>query len=647
MFNPNKIIMYRSVLLLPVVFLFFGFVYSFAQYSVGGTPPSSINTLSGDYDCLHLYPPDISKVMEDDEVYEKNGQPLRIGVSVIVGYDMTNAGTWTDLPDGGSIWRLKLICKDARAIGVYFDDFFIPEGGKLYLYNKNKKQVIGAYTELNNRRNGIFVTELIQGDEVTLEYYHSSGSEYEPLISISEICYAFRHVSFLFEGVENRDFGDADECLVNINCPEGDTWQDEKNGVARFLGKEGSGYFWCSGSLVNNTAEDFFPYFLTADHCGGTASTSDFGYWSFYFDFESADCDNPGSQPSYNSISGCTKVARGGNGGNTGSDFLLVHLNHYVPEDYTPYFNGWNRNNTASSSGVSIHHPQGDIMKISTYTSSLTSSTWGGTSGTHWRVIWASTDTDHSVTEGGSSGSPIFDPNGRIVGTLTGGSSYCSTPTSPDYYGKFYYHWESNGSTDAYKLKPWLDPDNTGATTVDGVYGQNILPVADFTASATEIEVGESVEFTDISFGWPNNWKWTFEGGSPGSSILQNKTVTYNTAGVYDVTLVAKNLCGNDTLVREDYIHVGQGSINDVAVPDIKIYPNPASDHVNIDLGTGNYTDVTISVYNILGEIVDTEGKLDTSGNIVRIDVSGLPYNIYYIHFNTSEGLFVKKVTIY
>lgn len=634
--------------LLPVVFLIFGITYSIAQYSVGGTPPSFLdNSLSEDYDCLNLYSPDVQSIIDEDGEYEKNGQPLRIGVSVPVGYDMTDAGTWTDIADGGRIWRLKLISKDALAIGVYYGDFFIPEGGKLYLYNKSRTQVIGAFTEINNPRSGIFATELIQGDEVTLEYYNPSELQLEPIISISEICYAFRHVGFLFEGSDNKDFGDAGDCLVNINCPEGDNWQDEKNGIARFLGKEGTGYFFCSGSLVNNTAEDFFPYFLTADHCGGSASESDFNAWTFYFNFEAPDCDNPGSQPSYNTIPGCTKVARGGNGGNSGSDFLLVHLNRYLPEDFTPYFNGWNRNNTSSSSGASIHHPQGDIMKISTYTSSLISDTWGGISGTHWRVVWASTVTDHSVTEGGSSGSPIFDSNGRLVGTLTGGASFCSTPTLPDKYGKFSYHWESNGSSNEYKLKPWLDPDNTGATTLDGIYGQNVLPAADFTVSATEIEVGESVDFTDISFGWPHSWKWTFEGGSPPSSILQNKTVTYNTAGIYDVTLVAKNLCGNDTLVKEDYIQVGQISIDDVEKPGIMIYPNPTTDFINIDLGTERFNDMIISVYNILGELVDVRSKYDMSGNIVKLDLTALTSNIYYIHFNTPEGLFVKKVAVY
>ena len=74
----------------------------------------------------------------------------------------------------------------------------------------------------------------------------------------------------------------------------------------------------------------------------------------------------------------------------------------------------------------------------------------------------------HGVTEGGSSGSPLFNYDGQIVGTLTGGSSYCNTPTSPDVYGKMSYHWTSNGTPNDERLKPWLDPTNSGVTTLNG-----------------------------------------------------------------------------------------------------------------------------------------------------------------------------------
>ncbi|MFV0468135.1 MAG: T9SS type A sorting domain-containing protein, partial [Dysgonomonas sp.] len=84
---------------------------------------------------------------------------------------------------------------------------------------------------------------------------------------------------------------------------------------------------------------------------------------------------------------------------------------------------------------------------------------------------WDATTTAHSVTAGGSSGSPIFNKEGLIVGTLTGGNSYCSQtqdggPDSEDYYGKMSYHW--NNSKGAKQMKDYLDPDNTGILKLVG-----------------------------------------------------------------------------------------------------------------------------------------------------------------------------------
>ncbi|MCU0285994.1 MAG: M28 family peptidase [Acidobacteria bacterium] len=86
-------------------------------------------------------------------------------------------------------------------------------------------------------------------------------------------------------------------------------------------------------------------------------------------------------------------------------------------------------------------------------------------------------------------------------------------------------------------------------------------PVANFTASSTSISIGENVIFTDTSTYTPTSWSWTFEGGTPTTSTAQNPTVTYNTVGTYDVTLVATNAQGSDSEVKVDYITVGADAI--------------------------------------------------------------------------------------
>ncbi|NIM15079.1 MAG: PKD domain-containing protein, partial [Candidatus Aminicenantes bacterium] len=81
-------------------------------------------------------------------------------------------------------------------------------------------------------------------------------------------------------------------------------------------------------------------------------------------------------------------------------------------------------------------------------------------------------------------------------------------------------------------------------------------PIADFTASATDINIGNSVTFTDLSLENPTSWSWSFKGGTPTTSTEQNPTVTYNTVGTFDVTLVATNAQGSDTETKVDYITV-------------------------------------------------------------------------------------------
>jgi lysyl endopeptidase len=524
------------------------------QPSAGGSPRSfKYNNLIQTFTGLTLTAPDKNLIAAEDEQTEKQGGFYTIGREIPANIDFLSTGSWLALPEGGKICRLQISADGAEALALNYSSFEIASGCELYIYDESRKQVLGAYNHNNNPSRDAFATELVQGNSLILEYYEPGKSTSASSIVISGVAYIYRASGF----AAAKDFGDSEYCEVNINCSEGNNWQDEKKGVARILLKVGNSYGWCTGSLLNNVRQDCIPYFLTADHCGQGASASDLNQWIFYFNYEAAGCPVPSSQPSSNTITGCTFKASGGNGGNTGSDFYLVQLN--TAPTFNPYFNGWSRSTTASTSGVSIHHPAGDIKKISTYTSTLVSSSWGSTPGTHWQVVWASTTNGHGVTEGGSSGSPIFNSAGQIIGDLTGGGSYCSTPNQPDLYGKFSYSWQSNGSTNSTRLKPWLDPDNTNPTTLNGYYCAGTL-TANFSGTPTTVMVGGQVDFTDLSAGNPTSWTWSFPGGTPSSSSQQNpQNIQYNTAGVYNVTLTVSNGTTSDQEVKSAYINVITG----------------------------------------------------------------------------------------
>jgi hypothetical protein len=430
----------------------------------------------------HVYSFDQVAASELDRREDKNGHMPRFAHSVPTDISLANAGTWTTLPGGDRVWRARLSSPGALALIPCYDRFYIPAGASLHVYTPDRDEVIGAFTSDNNPADGMYNTGLIHGDACIIEYYEPASVAGRGQIHLNELGHAYRMVPGRKQ--TNRSisptFGASESCEVNPPCPEGANWQNEKNASVLILVKTGANYGWCSGALVNNTNLDCTPYILSADHCyqddltGALPSSGDLGQWTFYFQFTSPTCADPGSVGTLanNFMTGCTFVAASlDTGGNSGSDFALIRLNSPPPPAYNPYFAGWSNINTPSASGVGIHHPNADITKISTYTTPLVDTSWAGiVPNTHWQVQWAATVSGHGVTEAGSSGSPIFDPGHHIVGTLTGGGSDCTTPNNPDEYGKFAYHWASNGTTSNKQLQPWLDPAGTGARTLGGTY---------------------------------------------------------------------------------------------------------------------------------------------------------------------------------
>lgn len=436
------------------------------QKSSGGTPVSLLFNIEDTRVYYWLQQPDIQTISDEDI---RQPLPYRFAVLLKGNIGMPGNGEWTILPDGSSIWRISIQAPGAKALSLYFDKFYIPAGGRLFLYDPLKKKVLGAFTAENNRADSLFATELVPGEVVTLEYFRPRPTDAPPVLHISEIAYAYRG------GPDPDGFhpvGTAGPCEVNINCPEGASWQDEKRGVIRIQTKKFGGSYWCSGTLINNTRQDGTPYVLTADHCGQGATIEDYSQWVFYFGHEGDLCQNPNPPPTTQSLTGSTVKASSGDVQQNGSDFLLLLLDEPVPGTWNPYFNGWNRKDNPSPSGVTIHHPQGDIRKISTYTTPVSSTTWAMPGVyTHWRVKWSATTNGHGVTEGGSSGSPLFDNNGSIIGSLTGGESSCDSINldKPDYYGKFSYSWNTNGSDSSKQLSYWLDPLGSGIEILGGI----------------------------------------------------------------------------------------------------------------------------------------------------------------------------------
>jgi len=581
---------------------------------------------------------DMAALQEEDLVVDKIKEiPWRFGQNLDVILNPSNSGINEVLPNGDKLWRLRIYSQGATSINLTFDNYLLPPGAKLFIYNDDHSDVIGAFTDFNNQEDRVFATTLVKGSAITLEYYEPADAAFSGELNLSRVTHGYRGIKEYL-----KDFGTAGTCQVNVHCATGTGWEDQIKSVCMLV-TGGAGF--CTGALVNNTANDGTPYILTANHCYSTPTT-----WVFWFNWEAPTCTQPTSSPSYNSISGATLKAK-----NAGSDFCLVQMSSPPPANYNVIYTGWDRTGVAPTSGMAIHHPDCDIKKISPC-SAMTASTYSSAS--CWKTPWSTT----ACTEPGSSGSPIFDQNKRLVGQLYGGPSACgaSAANMNDYYGRFDVSW-TGGGTSATRLSNWLDPSSTGVTVID-LYNPNgaAAPTVNFVANVTSSCVG-SITFTDQSTNTPTSWYWTFGDGA--TSTAQNPTHDYAANGTYSVTLQATNTIGPGSLTKTSYITINKpagpvGAGATVCNPStatlsatgsgtIKWYNSLASSTV---LYTGNpYTTTSLSsttTYyaedNVTGSTTHV-GKTDSVGGGSMFTTA----NVHYEVFNTYVPLVLQTVKIY
>ncbi len=617
-------------LLVLIVVLSFGSatLSAYGQVERGGIPRSfqfrliqKSQTLS-----VEVAAPDMLSIQKEDNEDAMHEKSYRIGVEVPVSVSSAASGQWDDLPGGGRIWRITLICNGAQAVGLNYNEIRLPAGADIFVYSPDQKTVIGALTSTEIPQNQKFTTRPLSGDAVVLEYYEPAGVKEQAVIDISGLVYIYR--GFETQNNENVKTLSSGACEVNVNCDEGINWQKQKRGVVKILTKVGTKYFSCTGSLLNNTAQDFKGLLLTAAHCskdsnGGVASDSDYTQWVFYFNYEYTGCVPGGTTNS--TVVGAQKLAISETPSDIGSDFLLMQSLKTIPAQYNAFYCGWDANNEISPSGVCIHHPDGDVKKISTYTTPLSTGTWGSTPNTHWLVNWSATPNGFGVTEPGSSGAPLFNKEGLLIGTLTGGDSRCDNTSGVDKFGRIPYSWISNGISANMRLKPWLDPGNIleadGILIMPGSFNDK-LAVADFTASSFVIPIGGTINFFDLSAGIPDKWHWYFQGGKPSEATEKNPSgILFDRFGKMNVKLVVTNAYNSDSIVKEGFIDVK-------AV----VSPNPCFGVVNILTDKNNDSGIVIEVYDFLGKIAQ------------RFVYSGSTSESYSITLPESGNLFIIKV---
>ena len=416
--------------------IFFYCSFALCQISNYSTPKSYSYELSQSVYRVETDHINIDELLYQEKIDNDMDLPFKFGHSFSVDIDFFEIATVDFLSNGDKVYRLEINSKDAFSINLIFDQFYISEETELFIYNKSKQHTIGAFTHKNNKHYKRFSTAPVKGDMIIIEFYEPSHVKSESIINLSNIVHGYKDV---FRGYE-----DSEECHNNVNCAEFQSWNDEVSSVLLTLTDGGTRL--CSGSLINNVNQDLELYFLTSETCLGGHED-----WIFMFNYESSSCSNQDGITNQ-TVSGATLLVN-----HYESDFALLKLEENPPEDYDIYFSGWDITGDNPFNCTSIHHPVGDIKKISQHTGVAISDGWFFDDDTHWKINeWSS-----GITEPGSYGAPLFNEDKQIVGQLHGGESSCDNPVD-DYFGKLSHSWNLG-------LKEYLDPDNTGITEIDGV----------------------------------------------------------------------------------------------------------------------------------------------------------------------------------
>lgn len=426
-----------------------------AQITTGELPPNRILKnniqLIGEHtfqEKLIIPKPNVKQLLKEDEAELKEGKAWRFGTAIDSNFSISTKGKWQHFSNGKSLWTFEVIAEGAYSLNFNFDTFKLSPSAKLFIYNKSNKDYLGALTKANNTEDLKMASRPIKGDRVQINLWVNTDELSQNVLSCKQVVYAYKDVF----NKTDKSFGSSGSCNININCEEGKAWQDIKRSVVLTLTSNNTRL--CTGTLLNNTAQDSTPYLLTANHCGNTASI-------FVFNYESAACSPNTDGSLSNSIYGATLRAR-----NFNSDFILYELSSVPPASYQVYYAGWSAVASPAEYATCIHHPSGDVKKISIAQGAVISDTYNntGTVENHWRVKrW-----EYGTTESGSSGSPLFNERQRVVGQLQGGTASCSVVNGSDFYGKFSTSWNAV-SDSSQNLSHWLDPINSSQLEIDGL----------------------------------------------------------------------------------------------------------------------------------------------------------------------------------
>ncbi len=386
----------------------------------------------------YFQPLDVNALHDKELASEKKGEAPRFAIP----HKVSIKPSW-EKAKSGYVWTHQVTAPNAVSLNFGFSKFNLPEGAELNIYSADRSQFIRTFTAADNNSAKELWSPIIMSDDVIIEVSSPAEVIDQVEIELGQVGQGF------------RTFGQstlkAGSCNVDVACSESKGWENEVNSVG-VISTGGSTF--CTGFMVNNTANDKTPYFMTAAHCRITASSAP--SLVVYWNYQTSKCGGSRDGKMTDFQSGSVHLVSG-----TKSDFTLVKLNGQPKAEWNVKYAGWDATDSIGSPAVAIHHPNVDEKSISFENDPTVLSSYGGATspgdGTHVKVR----DWDIGTTEPGSSGSPLFDLNHRVIGQLHGGGAACGND-QPDFYGRLHTSWKAG-------LKEHLDSAKTGSMVTDTI----------------------------------------------------------------------------------------------------------------------------------------------------------------------------------
>ena len=412
---------------------------------IQGAPPASVP--------LHALPDvDVDELKREDAIaLSLLTKKQRVGWQQKIDLSPGRIGGLIETLQGEArVWRTRVRSPGALWLLLGFGTYLPGEGVELYVYSEDRSVLLGKFTRADIRPHGQLWMPPIEGDAAVVELHWPGGEDAElPNVHLGSVTHGYRPFGEIGKHHTGHD-GDSGACNNDINCPEGAAWTDQRDAGVNLL--TDSGTHVCSASLITTAEQDCRNLVLTAAHCLNTQAEA--ASTVFQFNYERPGCAS-GLAPTDRTTTGGQLRATYGP-----SDMTLLEMDEDVDATFNAFYAGWSRDTAPGTESTGIHHPRGDVKKISFNTDPLVDGTNYGPN--HWRI----TEWEQGTTEGGSSGSPLFDQDQRIIGQLHGGQASCTNITW-DEYGKLSVSWDGGGTPDT-RLRDWLDPDGTGEQAIDG-----------------------------------------------------------------------------------------------------------------------------------------------------------------------------------